>query len=89
VNGDAQRPTPANPMPGTRADAGIPRSDTRNLPPELGPDAVAVLDGRTFMYSDPTGDVPSGSIGGLVNADTRPLDRCGLGGPAGVPVGAD
>ncbi|KAB1948553.1 hypothetical protein F8271_02140 [Micromonospora sp. ALFpr18c] len=38
----------------------------RNLPPELGPDAVGVLDRRTFLFSNATGDVPVGSIGGLV-----------------------
>jgi hypothetical protein len=47
----------------------------RPLPPELGPNAVAVLDGITFMYSDAVGDVPRGSIGGLVHEDTRRLNR--------------
>jgi glycogen debranching enzyme len=32
-----------------------------------------VLEGVSFMYSDATGDVPPGSIGGLVHADTRLL----------------
>ena len=50
----------------------------RTLPPELGPDAIAVLEGRTFMYSDSVGDVPRGSIGGLVHADTRFLSRWAL-----------
>jgi glycogen debranching enzyme len=40
-------------------------------PPELGPDAIAILEGRTFMFSDARGDVPTGSIGGLVHEDTR------------------
>ena len=31
-------------------------------------DAVAILEGRSFMYSDGVGDVPGGSIGGLVHA---------------------
>jgi glycogen debranching enzyme len=70
-----KRPTPADPMPGVTRDASIPRSEARNLPPELGPNALAVLEGRTFMYSDPVGDVPAGSIGGLVHADTRFLSR--------------
>ncbi|MFC5925810.1 glycogen debranching N-terminal domain-containing protein [Micromonospora vulcania] len=47
----------------------------RNLPPELGPDAVGVLEYRTFMFSNAAGDVPPGSIGGLVNDDTRLLSR--------------
>jgi glycogen debranching enzyme len=37
----------------------------------MGPGAVAVLEGVSFMYSDASGDVPAGSIGGLVHADTR------------------
>jgi glycogen debranching enzyme len=69
------RATPANPMPGTTIDASLPASEARNLPPELGPSAIAVLEGRTFMYSDPVGDVPAGTIGGLVQADTRFLNR--------------
>ncbi len=70
-----RRPTPADPMPGVTTDASMPDSASRNLPPELGPDAVAVLEARTFMFSDPVGDVPPRSIGGLVSADTRLLDR--------------
>ncbi|NJC71316.1 amylo-alpha-1,6-glucosidase [Planosporangium thailandense] len=50
-------------------------SDLRNLPPELGCGALAVLNGRTFMYSDAVGDIPKGSVGGLVHADTRYLDE--------------
>jgi len=69
------RATPANPMPGLSRDASIPSSEGRNLPPELGTEAIAILEGRTFMYSDPVGDVPGGSIGGLVHADTRFLNR--------------
>ncbi|MCG5454650.1 glycogen debranching protein [Micromonospora sp. PSH03] len=46
----------------------------RELPPELGPNTVAILEGNAFMYSEATGDVPRGSIGGLVFADTRFLD---------------
>ncbi len=41
------------------------------MPPELGPDSLAVLSGPTFMYSDSRGDVPPGGIGGLVHLDTR------------------
>ncbi|MFE9689432.1 glycogen debranching N-terminal domain-containing protein [Micromonospora sp. NPDC005806] len=47
----------------------------RDLPPELGPDAVGVLQGRTFMFSDAAGNVPRNSIGGLVHDDTRFLDQ--------------
>ncbi|GAA4572187.1 hypothetical protein GCM10023176_34560 [Micromonospora coerulea] len=46
----------------------------RELPPELGPNTVAILEGNAFMYSEATGDVPRGSIGGLLFADTRFLD---------------
>ncbi len=68
-----QRPTPADPVPGTTADR--PSDPNRaDLPADLGPHAIAVLDGRTFMYSDATGDVPEGSIGGLVHHDTRFLN---------------
>ena len=72
-----QRPTPADPLPGTTVDRSIP-GPKRTLPPELGPDAIAVLEGRTFMYSDSVGDVPKSSIGGLVHADTRFLSRWAL-----------
>ncbi|MGK5521419.1 amylo-alpha-1,6-glucosidase [Micromonospora sp. URMC 107] len=66
------RPTPADPTPGLRAEARE-TGDQRAMPPELGPDSIAVLSGPTFMYSDPCGDVPPGSIGGLVHLDTRLL----------------
>jgi glycogen debranching enzyme len=71
----APRATPGNPMPGVTTDRSIPSSEARNLPPELGTDAVAILEGRSFMYSNGVGDVPGGTIGGLVHADTRFLDR--------------
>ncbi|TNH31263.1 hypothetical protein FHG89_03205 [Micromonospora orduensis] len=45
--------------------------DQRSIPPDLGPDSLAVLSGPTFLYSNATGDVPPGSIGGLVHLDTR------------------
>jgi glycogen debranching enzyme len=70
-----RRPTPADPMPGAGPDLSFLDSELRQIPPELGQDALAVLDGRSFMYSDPVGDVPAGSIGGLVVADTRLLDK--------------
>jgi glycogen debranching enzyme len=71
----AKRATPADPMPGTTIDRSIPSPERRNLPPELGPDAIAILEGRTFMYSDAVGDVVRGTIGGLIHADTRFLDQ--------------
>ncbi|TYC20164.1 amylo-alpha-1,6-glucosidase [Micromonospora sp. MP36] len=43
----------------------------RKLPPALGPNAIAIVEDGSFMYSDAVGDVPPGSIGGLVYADTR------------------
>ncbi|MFY1593159.1 glycogen debranching N-terminal domain-containing protein [Micromonospora sp. WMMD737] len=67
----AARPTPVDPTPGPRT---APQSgDQRAMPPNLGPDSIAVLSGPTFMYSDLVGDVPPGSIGGLVHLDTRLL----------------
>ncbi|WP_174530849.1 amylo-alpha-1,6-glucosidase [Micromonospora maritima] len=68
------RPTPVDPMPHVREDAG-PQGEARAVPPELGPDAIAVVRGSAFMYSNPVGDVPSGSIGGLVHQDTRLVSR--------------
>jgi glycogen debranching enzyme len=62
-------------MPGNGPDARTPSVENRNLPPELGPNAIAVTEGRNFMYSDSAGDVPPGSIGGLVSEDTRLLSR--------------
>jgi glycogen debranching enzyme len=64
------RATPSNPWP-VPPDASLPSPSGRSLPPEMGPGAVAVLEGVTFMYSNGAGDVPRGSIGGLVHADTR------------------
>ncbi|MEX0991563.1 MAG: glycogen debranching N-terminal domain-containing protein [Actinomycetota bacterium] len=72
---EAARPTPADPLPGTPVDPTVPSARRERTPPELGIDAIAVLEGRAFMYSDSLGDVPRGSIGGLVYADTRFLDR--------------
>ncbi|RKN48562.1 glycogen debranching N-terminal domain-containing protein [Micromonospora endolithica] len=66
----AARPTPVDPFPGVTAltrESG----DQRAMPPELGTNSLAVLSGPTFLYSDSCGDVPPGSIGGLVHMDTR------------------
>ena len=86
-----RRATPADPMPGVTPEDKIPSRTVRELPPELGPAAVSVLDGLTFMYSDAAGDVPRGSIGGLVHADTRLLNRweLTLNGVSLLVLGAD
>jgi glycogen debranching enzyme len=68
-----RRPTPLDPYPEPR-----PQEDTgdeKSYPPELGTDAIAILEGRTFMFSDSLGDVPPGSVGGLQHDDTRFLSQ--------------
>lgn len=70
----AMRPTPANPTSTEQAHLSH-HGEARALPPQLGPEAVAVVSGSTFMYSGPNGDVPAGTIGGLVHQDTRLLNR--------------
>lgn len=69
----ARRPTPLDPYPEPRPAEGA--DEDRAYPPELGTDAIAILEGRTFMFSDSLGDVPPGSTGGLVHDDTRFLSR--------------
>ena len=64
----ARRPTPLDPYPQPRPPSA---EEERPRPAELGPDAIAVLEGRTFMFSDALGDVTPGSTGGLVHEDTR------------------
>jgi glycogen debranching enzyme len=68
-----RRPTPLDPYPQPRPPPT--REDERPRPTELGPDAIAVLEGRTFMLSDSLGDVAPGSVGGLVHEDTRFVSR--------------
>src|SRR3954447_11730933 len=68
-----RRPTPLDPYPEPRPTT--PPAAAPPSPAELGVDAVAVLEGRTFMFSDSRGDVPLGSVGGLVHEDTRFLSR--------------
>jgi glycogen debranching enzyme len=68
-----RRPTPLDPYPEPRPDRGS--GDEKAYPPELGTDAVAVLEGRTFMLSDALGDIPPDSIGGLLHDDTRFISR--------------
>ncbi|HEX9122813.1 MAG TPA: glycogen debranching N-terminal domain-containing protein [Actinomycetota bacterium] len=58
--------TPSTPSPGTPPD---------DKPPELGSDAVSLLEGSTFMVSDARGDVPAGAVGGLFHDDTRFVSR--------------
>lgn len=66
------RPTPLHPFPVPRPDE---PGDETAYPPELGTDAIAILEGRTFMCSNALGDVPIGSIGGLLHEDTRFLSQ--------------
>jgi glycogen debranching enzyme len=68
-----RRPTPLDPYPQPRPPPTAEKERPR--PTELGPDAIAVLNGRTFMFSDSRGDVAPGSIGGLVHEDTRFVSR--------------
>ena len=65
----ARRPTPLDPYPEPRVQEES--GDDLSYPPELGSDAIAILEGRTFMFSDALGDVPAGSAGGLLHDDTR------------------
>jgi glycogen debranching enzyme len=68
-----RRPTPLDPYPEPQPpEQG---GDEKAYPPELGTDAIAILEGRTFMYSDSRGDVPAGSVGGLLHDDTRFLSK--------------
>jgi glycogen debranching enzyme len=67
------RPTPRDPYPEPKRAKERSREQAGVL--ELGPDAIAILEGRTFMLSDARGDVPPGSIGGLFHDDTRLLSR--------------
>ncbi|HEU4355795.1 MAG TPA: glycogen debranching N-terminal domain-containing protein [Actinomycetota bacterium] len=64
-----RRRTPLDPYPEPRPAQQI--AEGTAYPPGLGTDAVAVLEGRTFMLSDAAGDVPTGSVGGLLHDDTR------------------
>jgi len=64
-----RRPTPLDPYPEPHPE--VEGGDEKSYPPELGTDAIAILEGRTFMFSDSLGDVPAGSIGGLLHDDTR------------------
>ncbi len=65
----ARRATPLDPYPEPRS--GQETGDEKQIPPELGPGSIAILEGRTFMSSNASGDVPAGSVGGLLHDDTR------------------
>jgi hypothetical protein len=74
------RPTPLHPYPEPSKPAkavqpGPKTDENKKYPPELGPDALSILDGRTFMISNALGDVPAGSVGGLLHNDTRFISR--------------
>lgn len=69
VEDGVRRPNPLDPYPEPRPQAES--GDELAYPPGLGPDAIAILEGRTFMFSDALGDVPPGSVGGLLHDDTR------------------
>jgi glycogen debranching enzyme len=71
-----RRPTPLDPYPESRPAERI--GDEKQLPPELGPESIAILEGRTFMFSDAAGDVPPGSVGGLLHDDTRFVSKWAL-----------
>jgi glycogen debranching enzyme len=71
-----RRPTPLDPYPEPRPPERT--GDEKQLPPELGSDAIAILEGRTFMFSDAAGDVPAGSVGGLLHDDTRFVSKWAL-----------
>jgi glycogen debranching enzyme len=42
---------------------------------DLPPGSIQILEGSTFMLSDPVGDVIEGSVAGLYHEDTRHLNR--------------
>ena len=68
-----QRPTPLHPYPAPRPTE-TPQVE-RSPSLDLGPDSIAILEGRTFMCSNAHGDVPPGTIGGLLHNDTRFVSR--------------
>jgi glycogen debranching enzyme len=71
IQGAARRATPLDPYPGADPMTSDDQDEEKAYPPELGTDAIAILEGRTFMFSDSLGDVPPGSVGGLLHDDTR------------------
>jgi glycogen debranching enzyme len=67
------RATPLHPYPQASTTGDF--SKEKAYPPELGTDSIAILEGRTFMCSNALGDIPPGSIGGLLHNDTRFVSR--------------
>jgi glycogen debranching enzyme len=53
----------------------MPDSPQQGAQVDLPPGAIQVLEGSTFMLSDPLGDVHPGSVAGLYHEDTRHLNR--------------
>jgi glycogen debranching enzyme len=51
------------------------RDPLEDKPPELGPDAVQILEGSTFVVSDAIGDMPEGVVAGLFHRDTRHVSK--------------
>jgi glycogen debranching enzyme len=51
------------------------RDPLDDKPPELGPDAVQILEGSTFAVSDAIGDMPEGVVAGLFHRDTRHVSK--------------
>jgi glycogen debranching enzyme len=51
------------------------RDPLEDKPPELGPDAVQILEGSTFAVSDAVGDMPEGVVAGLFHRDTRHISK--------------
>jgi glycogen debranching enzyme len=51
------------------------RDPLEDKPPELGPDAVQILEGSTFAVSDAIGDMPEGVVAGLFHRDTRHVSK--------------
>jgi glycogen debranching enzyme len=49
--------------------------DKQGAQVDLEPGSIQVLEGSTFMLSDPRGDVLDGSVAGLYSEDTRHLNR--------------
>jgi glycogen debranching enzyme len=71
IRGAARHATPLDPHPGANPMTPDDQDEEKAYPPGLGTDAIAILEGRTFMFSDSLGDVPPGSVGGLLHDDTR------------------
>jgi glycogen debranching enzyme len=51
------------------------RDPLEDKPPELGPEAVQILEGSAFVVSDAAGDIPEGVVAGLFHRDTRHISK--------------